>query len=218
MKWKLLLAVAIALAFLGLLIFTEQGREYTTLIGNSVRGGVDTLSNLVGNFIKVGGENFELQLSLDRNAIYGQTFSLSNTNLLASGDIIFLKIDDKIWEVSRRVEIEMVCDGNIVIEKNGKFSIKGKAKNFRIDDFKVDDVKFEVEIFPVEISFGGKSRLLNMTSVSGTLSKKVGNVEFTANLYQDNLRITDFSGTIEISEKTKMGGNASSLEINGNKV
>lgn len=215
MKWKLLLAVAIVLTFIGLLAFTEQGREYTAILGSGARSLANSLSSFVGNFIKVGKENFELELLINKNAIYGQTFLVQSANFSVSGQVFYLKIDEKFWEVEGILDIAIIGEGNVVIDKNGKVSFKGRAKNFKVNGFSVSDVKLEFEIIPQTLLFEGKSRKLNMTPVSGSIVKRVENVEFTSNISQATLSISDFSGFVEIGENARLIGTVSELEING---
>jgi hypothetical protein len=108
MKWKLLVAVAVVLAFLGLLFFTEQGRRYAISLGSLTRGFASTVGNFIGSFVKVpSGNEFGLELNLNKEAIYGQSFSFSNAGFEASGRISSLKIDGKTWEIGEKVKVEV---------------------------------------------------------------------------------------------------------------
>jgi len=220
MKWKLLVAVAVVLAFLGLLFFTEQGRRYAISLGSSTRSFTSTVGNFIGSFVKVpSGNEFSFELNLNKEAIYGQSFSFSNAGFEASGRISSLKIDGKTWEIGEKVKVELVGSGEISIGNDGKLSLKSDTNLLKLDSWKTSNVKVEMEMIPESFSMNNaKADLINTTQASGNANKKLDDIEVKVEFDKANLKVENFLGTIELKEKLKLSGTATNIEINGKKI
>jgi hypothetical protein len=220
MKWKLLVAVAIVLAILGLLVFTEKGRQYATFIGSVTRSFASVLGNFVGSYVKISpSENFDLELVMNKEAIYGQSFSFSDASFKASCQILKLKIDGKDWEGGEKTEIELTGNGEILVGNEGRVSLKGDAKSLKFDVWKTSDVKVEAEILPESFSLSNvKEDLINVSSVTGNAKKKLEGIEVNVNFALANLKIGGFSGLVEWENQTKLTGTVTNFEINGKKI
>jgi hypothetical protein len=219
MKWKLMVAVAVVLVILGLLFFTEQGRRYAIALGSLTRGLTSTLGNFIGSFVKIPlGKEFSFELNLNKEAIFGQSFSFSNAGFEALGKILSLKIDGKTWEGGEKVKIELVGSGEISVE-NGKLRLKGDVNLFKFDSWKTSDVKVEIEIVPESFSINNaKTGLINLTQASGNATKKLEDIELKVEFDKANLKVENFFGTIEFKENLKLTGTATNIEINGKRI
>jgi uncharacterized protein YjeT (DUF2065 family) len=218
MKWKLLVAVALVLVVLGLLFFTEQGRKYATSLGSLARGLVNTLGSFVGSMVKVPGKKFNIEMNLNKEALYGQNFSFSD-KFEAFGKILSLSLDGKTWEIGEDVKLELTGTGEASIGNDGKVRLKAEAKSLNLNSWKTSDVKIETELLPKNfLANNVKADLLSMSSVTGNVSKKIEDVELKIDLNGANLKIEGFLGTIEFNVKSRFVGSANNLEINGKKV
>jgi len=219
MKWKLLVGVATVLVILGLLFFTEQGRKYAITLGSLTRSLTSNVGNFIGSFVKVSGKEFSLELNLNKEAIHGQSFSFSNAGFEVWGKILSLKIDGKTWETSEKIKIELIGSGEISVGNDGKLKLKADANLLKFDSWKTSDVKVELEIMPENFLMNNaKADLINMTSASGNATKKIEEIELKVDFERANLKVENFFGTIEVKEKLRLVGTATSLEINGKKI
>lgn len=220
MRWKLLGIAAILLLLVGGLLFTEQGRRYAIAIGSMTRG----FANLLGNFLaSIGktpsGQEFEFEMKVNKEAMYGQSFSFSEANFKAFGSITTLNIDGKNWEISEKSEIEVVGKGEISVEDKGKIKLKADASLFRLGFMKTSGVKVEMEIVPESFSLNNsRIALINMNSASGYAKKKMENLELKADFNKANLKIENFVGSIEVEENIKIFGVTTNIEIDGKKI
>ncbi|MEM5879429.1 MAG: hypothetical protein QXU74_02975 [Candidatus Aenigmatarchaeota archaeon] len=219
MRWKLLAAVAVILAITGLLLFTEQGRKYAVSLGSMTRGLTSTLGNFVASFVKApSGQEFNFELDLNREAIYGQSFSFSDAEFKTSCQILSLKIDGKNWEVGDKVKLEMVGSGEISVGSDGKVSLKADASLIKFDSWKTNNVKIEMEMLPGSFSMNNaKSSLINITA-SGKASKQLEDIELKADFNQANLKLEGFRGSVNFEDRLRLTGTAANLEINGKKI
>jgi len=220
MKWKLLVAVAVVLAVLGFLFFTEEGRKYAISLGSLTRSFTSTVGNFVGSFVKISsGNGFGLELNLNKEAIYGQSFSFSNSGFEASGRILSLKIDGKTWEIGEKVKVELVGNGKISIGNDGRLALNVDTNLLKLDSWKTSNVKVEMEMIPDNLLMNNaKADLINTTSASGNVNKKLDEIEVKVDLNKANLEVENFFGTIELKDKLKLSGTATNIEINGKKI
>jgi hypothetical protein len=218
MKWKLLVAIFVVFAILGLLFFTEQGKKYAISLGSLTRSLITPVGNFIGSFLKIPLEKeFNLELNLNREAIYGQTFSFSGFE--ASGKILSLKMDGKTWEIGENVKIGLAGEGEISIGNDGMLKLKANANLLQFDSLKTNNVKIEMEMIPENFSVNdAKADLLNMSSASGNASKKLGDIEVKVDFEKANLEIENFLGKIEFEENLRLVGTANNMEINRKRI
>jgi hypothetical protein len=165
------------------------------------------------------GNEFSFELNLNKEAIYGQSFSFSNAGFEASGRISSLKIDGKTWEIGEKVKVELVGSGEISIGNDGKLSLKSDTNLLKLDSWKTSNVKVEMEIIAENFSMNNaKADLINTTQASGNANKKLDDIEVKVEFDKANLKVENFLGTIELKEKLKLSGTATNIEINGKKI
>ncbi|MEM5829550.1 MAG: hypothetical protein QW040_02525 [Candidatus Aenigmatarchaeota archaeon] len=220
MKFKHLVAIAVILTATGFLLFTEQGKKYAISLGGMTRNLTSMVGGFLASFIKIppkGEFNFELELN--KEAAYKQSFSFSNAGFECSCRILNLIIDGKIWEVGDKIRIEMVGDGEVLIGNEGKLILKADASSIKFDSWKTSKVKVEIEMIPENFFLSNaKAKLLNMTSVSGTMSKEMEDLKIKVDFEQANLKLEGFNGSVKFEEKLRLEGTATDIEINGKRV
>jgi len=218
MKWKLLVAATLVLIILGLLFFTEEGRKYAISLGSLTRSFTNTLGNFISSMVKVSEKGFNLELNLNKQAVYGQNFSFADT-FEAFGRILSLNIDGKTWEIGEEVKVEILGSGEISVGNDGKVRVKADASMLKLNSWKTSSVEVKMEMLPESFSVNStKADLMSMSSVTGNGSKKIEDFELKFDFEKANLKIEKFSGKIEFKEKLKIIGNATNLEINGKKI
>jgi len=215
MNWKALVAVVVVLAILGFLAMTEQGRQYATFLGKGV-------GSIVGSVLKVyPTESFNFELKLNKEDIYGQSFSLSGSGLTISGQGNSIKMDNKVWTLaSGGIDMEMSGDGSFVLTVDGKASLNINAKTLRFGDISASDVKVEAELAPTAFSLSNvKNDKIVLSSVSGTVSKLFDSTTVTADFTKSNLEIDNFSGSVYLENQTvTLSGTATGITINGKNI
>jgi hypothetical protein len=209
MNWKLLVAVAVIAGTLGLLALTEQGRQYAIFLGRGA-------GSLIGSVLKIyPGKTFNFDLTLNKEALYGQSFSLPDSNLTISGEASSIKIDGKTWNFEDgKVEIEMAGSGDFTFTTEGRVRLNVNAREFKLGEWSTNDVKVEVELTPTAFSFGNvKNDMINITSASGTILKALDETTVTANFTKANLQIDNFSGLVGLENQTlRLAGTATDIK------
>ncbi|MEM5772677.1 MAG: hypothetical protein QXL86_00390 [Candidatus Aenigmatarchaeota archaeon] len=220
MKWKLLGIVAVILTLLGVLLFTEQGRKYAIVLGSMTRSFTNLLGNFLGSIVRTSStQEFEFEMSTNKEAVYGQSFSFTGTRFKALGPILTLSIDGKNWEIGEKSEVELIGNGEVLIGSDGKLSLKADASLFKLGSLKTNEVKIEIEMIPENFSLtNAKVSLINMTSASGYVKKKMENIELKADFNKASLKIENFFGAIEFKEEAWLSGIATNIEVNGKKI
>jgi len=216
MNWKALVAVVVVLATLGFLAMTEQGRQYAIFLGKG-------LGSIVGSVFKVSPtESFNFELKLNKEDIYGQSFSLSSSDLIIYGQGESIKMDDKVWTLrTGEIEMEMSGDGDFVLTVDGKARLNVNAQTLRFRDSSTSDMtKVEAEITPVAFSLSNiKNDKLDLASVTGMISKVFGSTPMTTPLTKNSLEIDNFSGSINLENQTvTLSGTATGIKIDGNSI
>jgi TATA-box binding protein (TBP) (component of TFIID and TFIIIB) len=89
----------------------------------------------------------------------------------------------------------------------------------KLDSWKTSNVKVEMEMIPDSLLMNNaKADLINTTSASGNVNKKLDEIEVKVDLNKANLEVENFFGTIELKDKLKLSGTATNIEINGKKI
>jgi len=220
MNWKALVAAVVVLAVVGLMALTEVGREYATLLG---KGAGSLIGYISKNFlVKLYPANpFNFELTANGEALYGQTFSLSNSNLTISGQSPSISMDGRVLNLNAgNVEIEMSGDGEFVFTTEGRVRLNVNAKVFRFNDMSTSDVRVETEIIPTAFAFNNvKKDLINVTSASGVVTETFDSTVKSVTFTQKNLEIDMFSGAVQLAnETTKLSGTATSIKVDGKSV
>lgn len=210
-----MLAVVVVIGILGLLALTEQGRTYAVFLG---RG----MGNLLGYVLKFQiGKSFNFESEINAEALYGQSFSLSDSSLKIYGSSSSMKIGGNVFTLSDGVvEMEMTGNGDFVFTSDGKVTLNLDAKTLQMNGISTNNVKVEGEVTPTAFSLEGVNKdSMNITSASGKVTRTFDSTTVTANFPKSNLLIDNFLGTVELVNQTiKLLGTATGIEVNGRSI
>lgn len=203
MRWKALLVVLIILGIVGFLLTTETGQKYAQF-----------LKKKVGEFISVilrrtqpPGEAFRILLKTNREAFYGQSYGLANSDLSFTGIYSSIKIGEQ--EITKRTEKRVSItikemDGLFEYAEEGSIRLSGDSSYLEIDDYIYSSAKpfrIELEIVPLEFSLTNLiQERITLSSVTGEIKRFYDEKVDTVSLTEGKLEINNFNGELKLSE------------------
>ncbi|MEM5836645.1 MAG: hypothetical protein QW451_01575 [Candidatus Aenigmatarchaeota archaeon] len=220
MNWKILLLVVFIFSLVGFLGFTEEGRKYAEILRNGLGGFTKLLGNFVAPFSTTKSSSpFEFELVVEKEAIFGQTFSFSGSKFFSTCRALSLKIDGKNWEINEEINVSLEGKGSLDFDLSGKAKLSAEAASLQLNNFKTNEAKIEMEFLPEKIYLNNTNqKLINLTSATGRVLKKFEGIEISANFTKSNLKIENFFGSLELEKNLIIYGSANEIEINGKKI
>lgn len=204
-------------SLVGFLWLTQAGRKFTQILINDLGVFAKTVGNFVSTFSKIKPSTaFEFELSVEKESVWGQSFSFSDSKFFSTCKLLSLKIDGKNWETSEKINISLEGRGSLDFDANDKAKLEAEATSLQFNNFKTSGVKVEMEFLPEKIYLSNVTQeVINFTSATGKVLKKSEGLIISANFTKGNLKIENFFGSLEIKENLTMYGVASKIEING---
>lgn len=213
MRWKVLLSLFVIIALVGLLLTTDVGRVYADFLRIRAGEAISGLQKYIPFFPRQPlGQSFEIILTADKGAFYGQVYALTNSSFSASG---VRKSDVRVGNVLLSkigVECEVGVEsmrGKFDYTVDGVVKLSGSSSGVVVDGVKYaptdKDLGFEFELVPLSMQLTGieQDRLL-LESVTGSIErlKEDGGVKSTENLYAERLEISGFVGYMKLEATT----------------
>ncbi|HKZ45512.1 MAG TPA: hypothetical protein VJ343_02295 [archaeon] len=149
MKWKVILAVIVILGIAGLLLATDVGQNYA-----------DFLRKSVGNFISViirrqsSGPMFGIELTANKDSLYGQTYNMANSTFEGSGFYQKIKVGDSDVTIKSGDDVDVLIgnfNGVFEYTVDGMVKIAGSSNHIEINDLAYSSAKankFQLEMVP----------------------------------------------------------------------
>lgn len=221
MKFKLLLAVVVVILIVGVVFFTDTGRQYAEIIKNKI---VET-----GGFIFNSGpkKSFNIALQVDssnRRYFYGQKYDAASSSLKASSIYNSIKIDggeEKTGDNRFDMEIRGF-KGSFELTNIDTVKIVGEANYIKIGDYERSrEQPYQIEIEAIVFgcspacSFTAESVTSNLVfpSLTGDVTKlkSDGSVDQIKYLVDEKLEVEGFMGNFEFKDSIKLIGNATQV-------
>ena len=226
MRFKLLLGIFIIIAIVGLLIFSEQGRNFREKYIDPTLGPVTGFfKDITGQLIKQPPVNRTLNINLETDlyAISGQNFDVQNINLDANllydsitiaGQVVNIK-DDKTIDfkaVDMSGTVQMLGDNKMkIIGESVSVEINGIVFSPQSNENKIE---FSSTGTPTSFSLNNIEKdTMTFSGISGTLKFKDWS---PLALENDNLNIQKFKGTISlVGDTLTIMGKIEKASLNG---
>jgi len=199
-KFKLVLGVIITLAIVGLIFFTDIGQP----VGDFITGQLGSVTSLITGGNK--GPAFGVNMKVNRDALYGQTFKISNSTISLTGVPSYVNLNLQTVSLKEYQVVNMVIGnfkGNVVLNKDGSLSIVGETNYVEIDNFQFTSDKPK----KIDMNIGSNSFSIDnfnsdkivLSSASGSVDRivdqKIDSASFTGKVEMDNfaggMRLTD---------------------------
>jgi hypothetical protein len=226
MRFKLLLGIFIIIAIAGLLIFSQQGKNFREKYLDKYIGSVTGLfKGVTGKFIKQQSANRTLDIifETDLNSVSGQNLDVQNLDVdaeliydsaIIAGQNINIK-DDKVIDFKTAG-----MSGAIQILGDNKMKIIGESLSVEINGITFspqstkDKIEFSLIGEPKTFTLNNVEKdTMSFSGISGTLNFK--NWPSLA-LENDNLNIQKFKGTITLNKDTlTITGKVEKASLNG---
>ncbi|MEM5802172.1 MAG: hypothetical protein QXQ18_02165 [Candidatus Aenigmatarchaeota archaeon] len=209
MTWKSLLIIFLILAIGGLLFFTRQGKQYADFLITTVGRFLATYGI---NFPSLGfsGQSFPIQVSIDKESFRKVSFDALNSSIRAVGLCVSdIKIENLfIDKMSKNCDvvvkngngkIDFTVGGSLLISVNSPEIILN-GENYYASNSNLD---VKVEILPEALSLVGiKNNELSLNVLFGEAKKlrEDGSIDVLKNLYNETVTISNFVGSLELSD------------------
>jgi len=215
MRWKALLAAVIILGIVSFLLISETGQKYFQFL----REGVGNFVSIILRRTQPSGEVFRTLLEVNKEAFYGQTYNLDDSDFSISGFYSSIKIGN--LEITKKTEkgvsisIKQV-DGLFEYTKEGSVRFTGDSSYIEIDDdiySSANPFRIELEIVPLELSLTNlvQGKII-LSSVTGEIKRFYDEKVDSVSLINSKLEIDNFKGELRLSEgKINLEGMTSSV-------
>jgi len=188
-KFKLVLAVILILAIVGVIFMTDFGQP----VGDFLTGNLGSVTSL---FTGNKGPAFGVNMKINRDALIGQTFKISNSTATLVGVPTFLRLNFQVVSLKEAQVVNMVINnfkGNVVMNSDGSISIDGETNYVEMDNFQFSSDKPK----KIELNAGSNSLSIdNFNSDKIALASASGTVE---RIVDKNIDSASFDGKIEMN-------------------
>lgn len=207
MHWKAFLALIMIIGIIGLITYSDVGKNLLQTFG-----GWFTRT-------KVSGESFVIVLSSEKEAFYGQTYKVANATFSSEGICQPIKLNEITLEKSLRCKIAIIdLTGQVGYASVGSIKVSGESDSVNIDGSTYSSaipIKIEFEIIPFNFILADISeRKISLTSVTGEI-KRIENDTLVGywKLDASSLDISNFVGEIKLADGLViLTGTATSVE------
>ena len=213
MKYKLVLAVVLVLAIVGLIFVTDLGQP----IGNFLSGNLGGLTSLFTGGNK--GPGFGINLKVNSESLYGQTFKISNSTIKLTGIPTVAKLNDQTLSFKEFQVVDMTIGnfkGNVVFNKDGSFGIVGETNYVEMDNFvfssdKPKNIQLNVGSNSLSIDSFNSDKIA-LASASGSVDR-VMNEKVDSASFDGKLEVNYFVGSMKLTDNSaEFLGTASSVK------
>jgi len=210
MNWKALLAVLITVGIIGLLMATDIGKNYSQLMSSTVG---NFFSGILDRYMG-GGEEFSILLDADKNAFYGQTYSVSNVTVSADGICqssvtvgnTVMPLEGKLCSVEARN-----AKGQFEFTAGGSVKFAGVADMMVVDGYPflptAGSFEANFEVIPTtdfELK-GLEQTKIRLNSVSGSIQGTKGETQLSIdNLGGGRLEVSNFNGDLKLDGESML--------------
>lgn len=209
--WKLLLSIILVVGIMGLLFYTDTGKETLDFFK-------------IGKFVETTPTNveyFSIELDATEQTFYAQSYKVSNSTFIASGICQqVIKINDINLNrdgVLCKVTLNSLS-GSFYYTEGGSTVTTGKVANMKIDDnlYSAENMEIRVEVIPNSLLLTGASeKTIVLQSATGKISKLRGDGSVATSGFPENdyLEISNFIGYVNLENgRVVLKGVASSVK------
>jgi hypothetical protein len=210
-KFKLVLGVVLVLAIFGLLFFTGVGQP----VGDFLSGQFGGVTSLFTGGNK--GPAFSVNLKVNREALYGQSFKISNSTINLVGVPAYVKLDTQTLSLKESQVVNIAIHnfkGTFTVNKDGSLGIVGGTNYMEIDNFAFssDTTKtINMNVGSNSLSIDNfNSDKISLASATGSVDRTTGQTIDSAS-FNGKLEMNYFVGGMTLTDTTAdfLGGAAS---------